>query len=69
MAKREAPIKHLKVRIINIVLYPEDKQRKENYINLWEKIQQLYLQLIIPQYFISNKSGIWSLSLIVHSKG
>lgn len=31
--------------------------------------QQLYLQLIIPQYFISNKSGIWSLSLIVHSKG
>ena len=32
-------------------------------------IQLLYLQLIIPQYFISNKSGIWSLSLIVHSKG
>lgn len=33
------------------------------------RVQQLYLQLIIPQYFISNKSGIWSLSLIVHSKG
>lgn len=31
--------------------------------------QMKYLQLIIPQYFISNKSGIWSLSLIVHSKG
>lgn len=31
--------------------------------------QTMYLQLIIPQYFISNKSGIWSLSLIVHSKG
>ena len=31
--------------------------------------QNWYLQLIIPQYFISNKSGIWSLSLIVHSKG
>ena len=31
--------------------------------------KKLYLQLIIPQYFISNKSGIWSLSLIVHSKG
>ena len=44
MAKREAPIKHLKVRIINIVLYPEDKQRKENYINLWEKIQRKYLE-------------------------
>ena len=37
-----------------------------------EKIHKFlieYLQLIIPQYFISNKSGIWSLSLIVHSKG
>ena len=34
-----------------------------------KKKQSLYLQLIIPQYFISNKSGIWSLSLIVHSKG
>ena len=32
-------------------------------------VQFPYLQLIIPQYFISNKSGIWSLSLIVHSKG
>ena len=31
--------------------------------------QSMYLQLIISQYFISNKSGIWSLSLIVHSKG
>ena len=34
-----------------------------------EEGQNEYLQLIIPQYFISNKSGIWSLSLIVHSKG
>lgn len=34
-----------------------------------DAIQNEYLQLIIPQYFISNKSGIWSLSLIVHSKG
>ena len=34
-----------------------------------KRIQYMYLQLIIPQYFISNKSGIWSLSLIVHSKG
>lgn len=32
-------------------------------------LHKQYLQLIIPQYFISNKSGIWSLSLIVHSKG
>lgn len=34
-----------------------------------QSIHFVYLQLIIPQYFISNKSGIWSLSLIVHSKG
>ena len=42
-----------------------------NRISSWmlTQIQPKYLQLIIPQYFISNKSGIWSLSLIVHSKG
>ena len=28
----------------------------------------MYLQPIITQYFIDNKSEIWSLSLIVHSK-
>ena len=28
-----------------------------------------YLQPIITQYFIGNKSEIWSLSLIVHYKG
>ena len=28
-----------------------------------------YLQPIITQYFMCNKSEIWSLSLIVHSKG
>ena len=32
-------------------------------------IQFSYLQPIITQYFIGNKSEIWSLSLIVHSKG
>ena len=31
--------------------------------------QPEYLQPIITQYFIGNKSEIWSLSLIVHSKG
>ncbi len=36
---------------------------------IYQKLHIGYLQLIIPQYFISNKSGIWSLSLIVHSKG
>lgn len=33
------------------------------------RFQIEYLQPIITQYFIGNKSEIWSLSLIVHSKG
>ncbi len=33
------------------------------------QIIEKYLQPIITQYFIGNKSEIWSLSLIVHSKG
>ena len=33
------------------------------------RFQLSYLQPIITQYFIGNKSEIWSLSLIVHSKG
>ena len=31
-------------------------------------IQRLYLQPIITQYFIDNKSEIWLLFLIAHSK-
>ena len=31
-------------------------------------IQYLYLQPIITQYFIDNKSEIWLLFLIAHSK-
>ena len=31
-------------------------------------IQPLYLQPIITQYFIDNKSEIWLLFLIAHSK-
>ena len=52
----------------------DDKVKKATY-NLFFRPKSeirkhsVYLQLIIPQYFISNKSGIWSLSLIVHSKG
>lgn len=34
-----------------------------------EELHLRYLQPIITQYFIGNKSEIWSLSLIVHSKG
>ena len=32
------------------------------------KVQPLYLQPIITQYFIDNKSEIWLLFLIAHSK-
>lgn len=33
-----------------------------------KEVQLGYLQPIINQYFIGNKSEIWSLSLMVHSK-
>ena len=32
------------------------------------ELQPLYLQPIITQYFIDNKSEIWLLFLIAHSK-
>lgn len=37
----------------------------EHHVHL---LQSLYLQPIITQYFTDNKSEIWSLSLIAHSK-
>lgn len=59
-----AELERLKLGVLtNGEIVYDDKNEKEVF-NLME-----YLQLIIPQYFISNKSGIWSLSLIVHSKG
>ena len=61
-------------------LYKEQiKKYQENCLNRHSKASELillmkhyqkeYLQPIITQYFIGNKSEIWSLSLIVHSKG
>lgn len=38
------------------------------YRAIGEVFQSLYLQPIITQYFTDNKSEIWSLSLIAHSK-
>jgi len=35
---------------------------------LFKLLQSLYLQPIITQYFIDNKSEIWLLFLIAHSK-
>ena len=69
-------IEHLKQQ--GIYSEKEDEKYKAALINLgvdlnsdfaFFNLHVTYLQLIIPQYFISNKSGIWSLSLIVHSKG
>jgi hypothetical protein len=34
----------------------------------YDKFQKEYLQPIITQYFIDNKSEIWLLFLIAHSK-
>jgi len=35
---------------------------------LLNEVQYVYLQPIITQYFIDNKSEIWLLFLIAHSK-
>ena len=37
-------------------------------LHIEDSILILYLQPIITQYFTDNKSEIWSLSLIAHSK-
>ena len=38
------------------------------YLKVNAELQLLYLQPIITQYFIDNKSEIWLLFLIAHSK-
>ena len=38
------------------------------YLKVNAELQSLYLQPIITQYFIDNKSEIWLLFLIAHSK-
>ena len=48
-----------------------EKVKSENrFSRLWDVIKKhgLYLQPIITQYFIDNKSEIWLLFLIAHSK-
>ena len=37
-------------------------------VHLSKQLQDKYLQPIITQYFIDNKSEIWLLFLIAHSK-
>ena len=38
------------------------------FLILYMYLQSVYLQPIITQYFIDNKSEIWLLFLIAHSK-
>ncbi len=40
----------------------------QNNLQAGEEIKYKYLQPIITQYFIDNKSEIWLLFLIAHSK-
>lgn len=38
MARRETPIQHMKVKIVNIVLYPTKRQVKDIYVDMFRKI-------------------------------
>lgn len=60
----EAKIKGIECSFLN-----EKMENGLNYISKHlKKILQKYLQPIITQYFIDNKSEIWLLFLIAHSK-
>ncbi len=45
-----------------------NNKKKENARQEQLRLQYWYLQPIITQYFIDNKSEIWLLFLIAHSK-
>lgn len=52
-----------------LLKHPSPKEVTEEGIVILVKPEQLeYLQPIITQYFIDNKSEIWLLFLIAHSK-
>ena len=64
-----------KVKLLSIVDDIVEKKLKYSYIACDIKIKVIslhcqpeYLQPIITQYFIDNKSEIWLLFLIAHSK-
>ena len=59
----------LEKHIRNVVGYDKSSLEKEYFrINELIENQSMYLQPIITQYFIDNKSEIWLLFLIAHSK-
>lgn len=41
MARRETPIQHMKVKIVNIVLYPTKRQVKDIYVDMFRKILKI----------------------------
>ena len=51
-----------------ITLFAECRKKYILFGKMKLKIPCLYLQPIITQYFIDNKSEIWLLFLIAHSK-
>ena len=82
LVNEEQPQKALSpivVTELGIVMLANEKQSKKALSSIFvtesgimipvNEEQPEYLQPIITQYFIGNKSEIWSLSLIVHSKG
>ena len=60
------PFKYLKLMIQNSSLYFGSVSSWEDVYENW--FLKEYLQPIITQYFIDNKSEIWLLFLIAHSK-
>lgn len=61
--------------ILSDTIYIPNSKRTRSYpavligrLGVSKEFQPLYLQPIITQYFIDNKSEIWLLFLIAHSK-
>ena len=77
MKEVETDMREAAVRYFEGCLSAQDEERLYRFIQEsggnyslfkeWER-QWLYLQPIITQYFIDNKSEIWLLFLIAHSK-
>ena len=60
--------KSSEVNLKEVLSVDVSKEPLENVLNKVLRKQGLYLQPIITQYFIDNKSEIWLLFLIAHSK-
>ena len=56
------------MHILSVPLYVPVSERLVSRVYFYPYRQSVYLQPIITQYFIDNKSEIWLLFLIAHSK-